>query len=146
MSNYQLPVIEDGECKCPCFFPSGSCEIIFRYTNTNAVQDDGFNFYIIPPDKPERFIGNIDAKCKGYDDPPCGCSAVDVFSFTTTISQSDLNPCEPCSIQWRSELVQDNGCSTFGFFEIIGPFGNVPDAGEIGGSGTIDLRAVCIPP
>ena len=125
----------------PLCFPS--CEIIFRYTNSNAIQDDGFNFYIIPPNKPERFIGNIDAKCKSYSSPPCGCAEVDVFSFTTTISQSDLDPCEPCTIQWRSELVQDNGCGTFGFFEIIGPYGSVPDAGAIGGSGLIDLRSAC---
>jgi hypothetical protein len=143
---FDLPIVneETGECECPCIFSSGHCDITFQYTNSNAIQDDGFDFYIIPPKGPERFVGNIDAKCKSYEDPPCDCAAVDVFSFTTRIYQSDLDPCEPCTIQWRSELVQDNGCGTLGFFEIIGPYGDVPDAGEIGGSGSIDLRSVCI--
>jgi len=145
--SFDLPVVneETGQCECPCIFPGGRCDITFQYTNTNKIQDDGFDFYIIPPQGPERFVGNIDAKCKSYEDPPCGCAAVDVFSFTTPIYQSDLDPCKPCSLQWRSELVQDNGCGTLGFFEIIGPYGDVPDAGEIGGSGTIDLRSVCTP-
>jgi hypothetical protein len=137
---------EDGRCFCPCELDGGSCQITFKYTNSNAVQDDGFDFYIIKSDGSEKFIGNINAACKNLINPPCGCAGEDVFSFNTVIKQEDLSPCEPCAIQWRSELVQNNGCGTFGIFEIIGPYGNVPDAGNIGGSGTIRLRDVCINP
>jgi hypothetical protein len=134
----------DGRCFCPCELDGGSCQLTFRYTNTNQIQDDGFDFYIIKPDGSERFIGNIDGACKSGSG--CNCDNVDVFSFNTVVKQEDLSPCEPCAIDWRSELVKDNGCGTAGFFEIIGPYGNVPDAGNIGGSGTIRLRDVCINP
>ena len=138
---------DEGRCFCPCELEGSSCRLTFKYTNINQIQDDGFDFYIIKPDGSERFIGNIDAACKGgggYDE--CSCANVDVFSFDTTINQDDLATCEPCSIQWRSELVKDNGCGTFGLFEIIGPYGNVENAGSIGGAGTIYLRKVCIDP
>jgi hypothetical protein len=139
----QLRQTIEGVCECPCILPGGSCKLKFQYTNSNQVQDDGFNFYIISPNGTERFIGNINAHCK-VNLSECDCAEVDVFSFETTIIQKELSACGPCSIQWRSQLVQDNGCGTFGFFEIIGPYGNVPDAGEIGGSGIIDLRDACI--
>jgi hypothetical protein len=138
---------DEGRCFCPCELEGSSCRLTFKYTNINQVQDDGFDFYIIKPDGSERFIGNIDAACKGGGGSgDCSCANVDVFSFDTTINQDDLATCEPCSIQWRSELVKDNGCGTFGLFEIIGPYGSVENAGEIGGAGTIYLRKVCIDP
>ena len=135
---------EDGRCFCPCELDGGSCQIKFQYTNSNKIQDDGFDFYIIKPDGSERFVGNIDGACKSGSG--CSCDNVDVFSFNTVIKQEDLSECEPCSIQWRSELVKDNGCGTAGTFQIFGPYGEVPDAGNIGGSGTIKLRDVCINP
>ena len=135
---------DDGRCFCPCNLEGGTCKLTFKYTNINQVADDGFDFYIILPDGSERFIGNIDAACKSGDG--CSCDNVDVFSFDTVVSQKDLTECDDCAIQWRSELVQDNGCGTFGLFEIIGPYGNVEDAGSIGGAGTIRLRKVCINP
>jgi len=138
---------DDGRCFCPCELEGGSCQITFKYTNINKVQDDGFDFYIIKPDGSERFVGNINAACKGGGGPgDCDCDNIDVFSFNTVVKQEDLTPCGTCAVQWRSELVQDNGCGTFGFFEILGPYGSVEDAGNIGGSGTIKLRAVCINP
>ena len=135
----------DGRCLCPCQLDGGSCQITFQYTNTNKVQDDSFDFYIIKPDGSEKFIGNINGHCK-QNVSECGCAEVDVFSFNTVVKQEDLDPCEPCAIKWRSQLVQDNGCGTFGLFTIYGPYGEVPNAGSIGGSGTIHLRDICINP
>jgi len=141
---------DDGNCYCPCELSGGSCIITFKYTNSNAIQDSSFDFYLIKPDGSEKFIGNINALCKNYvsdpGDPPCQCAEVDVFSFDTVIKQEDLIPCEVCAVQWRSELVHNNLCGTLGIFEILGPYGSVPDAGNIGGSGLIKLRDICINP
>jgi hypothetical protein len=140
--------VQNGNtCECPCILKDGYCELTFRYTNINKIQDDGFSFYLIDKDGNERYIGTINGACKSYDyEYNCMCAEVDVFFFVATVYQDDLDPCLPCTINWTSKLVVDNGCGTFGVFEIIGPYGSVPDAGEIGGSGQIDLRSVCLPP
>ena len=166
-----LPFLNEelGECVCSLDCgddPNFSCEITFQYININSVQDDSFDFFIIKSNGIEKFIGNIDAKCKSYASPTgggCGCAEIDTFEFTTTIVASDItiaeappgpiteieNPCgtllNSCSIRWRSVRVADNGCGTFGIFSIFGPCGDNPDSGSIGGAGTIDLTEVCCP-
>lgn len=155
-----------GECACSLDCsddPNFSCIVTFQYINTNAIQDDSFDFFIIKPNGLQRFIGNINPVCSSYRPSPlfpgCLCEKVDTFQFTATITASDItiteappgpspeNPCgtifNSCTIQWRSELVADNGCGTAGSFSIFGDCGFTLSGGDINGSGTIDLSEIC---
>lgn len=160
-----LPFLNEnlGECTCSLDCaddPNFSCGVTFKYINTNAIQDDSFDFFIIKPNGLQRFIGNINAVCSSYKPgSACSCQEVDTFQFTATITTSDIetteappgpiteNPCgtifNSCKIQWRSERVADNGCGTLGTFSIFGDCGSALTAGDINGSGIIDLSEIC---
>ncbi len=132
-----------------CKLPPEGCNLTFTYTNVNAIQDDRFDIYLIKNDGTEVYAGTIDGVCNSLQDPdndPCTCSDVDTKTFDFTITQDFLgnNACNSCSIQFRTEMVGDNGCGTYATFDVSGPYGS-GFGGYMGDSGFIDISASCIP-
>ena len=152
--------------ECTCSYscsedPAFSCPVTFQWINTNLIQDDSFDFFIISPNGSERFVGNINGRCRGGTGG-CQCAQADIIRFSTTITKADIttgtgsgseseeNPCgttfSSCLIRWRAILVAANGCGTGGSFSIFGACGINPNSGSLGGAvagGTIDLATVC---
>lgn len=134
---------------CPCQIPGGSCLLKFYYYNVNYEQDDSWDIYLVKADGSSEKAGNIDGKCDAYqNDPPdckCGIGPFDYREFYFTIDQSFISGKADCSIQFHSVLKQNNGCGTFGTFDIQGPYGS-GFGGHLGQSGLIDVRVACFPP
>jgi hypothetical protein len=143
-------LLKDDKITCSCCGCSlepigGSCELEFIYVNTNAVQDDAFDIELLKSDGTWVKAGNINGACESYSSPPCICSKVDTKKFKFTIDQSFVSGKAECAIEFRSIMTQDNGCGTFGTFDIIGPNGT-GFGGYLGGSGLIDITVACFPP
>ena len=143
-------ILKDGRASCACCGCSltpigGSCELEFIYVNTNAIQDDAFDIELLKSDGTWVKAGNINGACESYSYPPCDCSQVDTKKFKFTIDQSFVSGKAECAIEFRSIMTQNNGCGTFGTFDIVGPNGT-GFGGFLGGSGLIDITVACFPP
>jgi hypothetical protein len=143
-------ITKDGKVSCSCCGCSlepigGSCELEFIYVNTNEIQDDAFNIQLLKSDGTWVTVGNIDGVCEVPITPQCRCSKVDTKTFKFTIDQSFVSEKAECAIEFRSILTKNNGCGTFGTFDISGPNG-VGFGGLLGDSGLIDITVACFPP
>ena len=131
-------------CGCSLEPIGGSCELEFIYVNTNKIQDDAFDIELLKSDGTWVKAGNINGVCESYLQPPCICSKVDTKKFKFTIDQSFVSGKAECAIEFRSVMTQDNGCGTFGTFDISGPNGT-GFGGFLGNSGLIDITVSCFP-
>lgn len=132
-------------CGCSLEPIGGSCELEFVYVNTNQIQDDSFDIELLKADGTWVRAGNIDGACDSLEYPPCDCAAVDTRKFKFTIDQSFVSNKENCAIEFRTIMTQDNGCGTFGTFDVTGPNGT-GFGGYLGDSGFIDITVACFPP
>ena len=148
-----------AECK-RCDIPD-SCDVIFRYENSNAVLDDNYQIAIIKKDGSLYVVGTIKGTCGGgiiaggepFEGTPvdapagnCECGSVDTseLPLTLTADMMTINLCtDPpvCGFRYTSTMTQNNGCGTFGVFTIVGPYGT--SSGNIASNGTVDLEGCC---
>lgn len=142
-------VLKDGKASCKCCGCSlepvgGSCELEFIYLNVNKIQDDAFDIELLKSDGTWIKAGNINGACDALENPPCDCAFFDEKKFKFTIDQSFVSDKEKCAIEFRTIMTQDNGCGTFGTFDVTGPNGS-GFGGYLGDSGFIDITIACFP-
>ena len=149
-----LKIQDDGSklvsctcCACSLKPVGGSCELEFIYVNVNRVQDDAFDIELLKSNGTWVKAGNINGICESYPDPndECLCGKIDTKKFKFTIDQSFVSGKAECAIEFRSVMTQDNGCGTFGTFDIAGPKG-IGFGGFLGGAGLINIQVACLPP
>lgn len=136
-------------CPCQIDLPNGECQLKFYYYNTNKYQDDSWDIYLKKSNGTSVKAGNIDGKCDSYQNnpPDCFCNQSfppDYREFYFTIDQSFISGKADCSVEFYSVMTQNNGCGTFGSFDIEGPYGS-GYGGFLGGNGLIDVRVACFP-
>jgi len=160
--SFQLLNSDTGLCECSCKLPDEGCELNFRYTNGNAIQDDVWQLNLYKPDgtvvSPSSVI--VDGTCEAYLDPddPCSCLDVDVKNYYYTVDNSLISPCLPCSIRFDWTEVTSNGCGTCATIQVFGPYGEGtggtgcgcgggdPTTGIcLGDSGYLDISMACEP-
>jgi hypothetical protein len=131
-------------CRCCYCILDGPCTLTFIYRNVNEIQDDVWDIELFSARDGWVYAGTIDGTCDAYDitGGDCDCTKVDVRTFTFTIDQSFISESERCAIEFRSILVTDNECGTFGTFDIIGPKGE-GFGGFLGDNGFINVEVAC---
>lgn len=153
-----LTVPADGACVCSCgskLTPGETLTLTFIYTNTNSVQDDAFEYFLQNNQQTWVSVGTIDGACISHPtgvyvgsgtltaNHPCACSSIDVKNFSTDVDSSFISVCEGrCLIRYRTDMLRDNGCGTYGTLDIAGPRGVSIAAAGLGGSGTIDITNI----
>jgi hypothetical protein len=146
----QITFPKETDTGCKCFqkqLEGNSCTLTFKYVNTNSIQDDAFDFYLLNNDDTWIWVGNIDGKCGSYSgsgEDNCNCASEDTRTFEYTIDNSFIST--DCAgspmIVFKNTQSADNGCGTFGTFDIIGPNG-IGFGGLLGDEGSIDVSVAC---
>ena len=145
-------LLKNGKATCDCCGCSltpigGTCELEFVFVNTNSIQDDAFDIELLKSDGTWVKAGNINGACNSYETPDdtCTCASVDTKKFKFTIDQSFVSGKAKCAIEFRTIMTADNGCGTFGSFDVTGRNGT-GFGGFLGDSGFIDISVACFPP